>query len=169
MSTQYSISFSPEHCIQCYGCEIACKIWRNVELGVRWRRVDSIWHGKFPTIKPYPVSVACHHCDDPACVPICPVGAIEARDTHGVVVVDREKCTGCRACLKACSFHVPQFGTDGTMQKCDLCFNEVDFKLSRPPCVITCPTKALRFLPHVVNTREQTPMQLQKVLPSSRE
>ncbi|HJX34603.1 MAG TPA: 4Fe-4S dicluster domain-containing protein, partial [Desulfatiglandales bacterium] len=61
------------------------------------------------------------------------------------VLVDRDKCTGCRTCLEVCPFGAPAFGLDGKMQKCDLCISEIDYKMERPPCVETCPTKALVF------------------------
>ena len=81
------------------------------------------------------------------CVEACPVGAISKREADGVVLVDRALCTGCRACLDACPFEVPQFGADGLMQKCDLCAGEASDALRRtPPCVGTCPTGALGLI-----------------------
>ncbi|QGZ99179.1 4Fe-4S dicluster domain-containing protein [Dehalobacter restrictus] len=143
--TTERIFFSPEDCIQCHGCEVACKSWRNVELGVKWRRIERIWLGQYPEIKSTSASIACRHCDDPACMHACPAGSIEKEASKGVVLVNREKCTGCRVCLEACPYSVPQFGIDGRMQKCDLCFSEIEHSLSVPPCVATCPTNALRF------------------------
>jgi anaerobic dimethyl sulfoxide reductase subunit B len=142
MSAEYVISFIQENCIQCHGCEVACKSWRNVELGVKWRRVDTVWQGDYPNIKNVSVAVACVHCADPTCVVACPVGAIEKVAKDGVVLVKRDKCIGCQACQAACPYDVPQFGADGTMQKCDMCFHEV---ASVPHCVRTCPTNALIF------------------------
>ena len=145
MSEQFGFLYNKENCIQCLGCEIACKTWRNVELGVRWRRVDNIWHGRYPEVKNSSASIACLHCAYPACVESCPEEAIFKRDEDGIVEVDEEKCTGCQICLEACPFGVPQFGSDGKMQKCDMCVNELDLTTDSPPCVKTCPTKALVF------------------------
>jgi Fe-S-cluster-containing dehydrogenase component len=88
------------------------------------------------------------HCVQPACTDACPAGAISKRETDGVVLVDRTLCTGCRACLSACPYDVPQFGADNLMLKCDMCI--VDSKtpdkvFSVPPCVRTCPTGALEL------------------------
>jgi anaerobic dimethyl sulfoxide reductase subunit B (iron-sulfur subunit) len=145
MSEGYGISYKWENCIQCHACEVACKSWRNVELGVRWRRVENIWQGSYPNIKNFTVSIACVHCVEPVCMEVCPEGAISKRSEDGVVVVDRDKCTGCRTCLEECPFEAPAFGLDEKMQKCDLCVNEIDFKTESPPCVETCPTNALVF------------------------
>jgi anaerobic dimethyl sulfoxide reductase subunit B (iron-sulfur subunit) len=85
------------------------------------------------------------HCADPECVKVCPVQAIKKRPEDGIVMADTEKCIGCKACLKACAFGAPQFGRNGKMQKCDLCLNEADLAKEGPPCVETCPTKALKL------------------------
>ena len=145
MPVQYSIVFDESKCIQCHGCEVACKNWRGVALGIRWRRVYNIWHGHYPTISSSSASVACMHCLDPACVKVCPEGAITKRPDNGVVVVDPSKCIGCESCLDACPYDIPQFDSDGIMQKCDLCVNAIDYKTEKPPCVETCPTGALVF------------------------
>jgi anaerobic dimethyl sulfoxide reductase subunit B len=145
MSTQYGFSFTKDRCVQCYGCEVACKSWRGAEAGVRWRRVSNIWYGRYPNVKSASTSVSCMHCADPACVGACPVSAITKRVEDGIVVVDRAKCIGCKSCLKACPFGAPQFGADGKMQKCDMCLNEIDLGKNMPPCADTCPTKALQI------------------------
>lgn len=145
MSTQYGFSFAKDKCVQCYGCEVACKSWRGAELGVRWRRVYNLWQGRYPDVKSASASVACMHCDDPVCVGACPVEAIKKRAEDGIVVADRGKCIGCKACSKACPFGAPQFGADGKMQKCDMCLTEIDLSKDAPPCVDTCPTKALQL------------------------
>jgi anaerobic dimethyl sulfoxide reductase subunit B (iron-sulfur subunit) len=146
MPVEYGIFYTKENCIQCHGCEVACKSWRNIEFGIRWRRVDNIWQGHYPKIKNISASVACMHCAEPVCVEVCPEGAIEKRDEYGIVAVNGDKCTGCQTCLEECPFDAPVFGADSRMQKCDMCFNEINFETESPPCVETCPTKALMFV-----------------------
>lgn len=141
---QYGFDFDPARCVQCHACEAACKALHGVEPGVRWRRVIPVWSGAFPAVTNKSVSFACLHCGDPPCEAICPRGAIEKRREDGIVVVDPKKCFGCHLCFTACPFGVPQFGSDGRMQKCDLCVDLLD-QGKEPACVATCPAEALRF------------------------
>ncbi len=164
MSNEYGFSFAEDKCTQCYGCEVACKSWRDGELGTRWRRVYSIWTGRYPDVKLASASVSCMHCADPECVKACPVKAIEKRPDDGVVVVDKSKCIGCRACEKECAFGAPQFGKDGKMQKCDLCLQRVELSKDAPPCVETCPTKALQLAKLDGKEKKSAEAQIQKLI-----
>jgi len=139
----YVIRFDAEKCVQCHGCETACKSWRGLPHGVRFRRVLNVWTGGYPAITSSSLSLACLHCVEPACMAACPAGAI-ARGADGRVLVDAALCVGCRMCAKACPFGVPQFGEDGIMRKCDLCI-EHPTAGGEPPCVATCPWNALRM------------------------
>jgi anaerobic dimethyl sulfoxide reductase subunit B (iron-sulfur subunit) len=104
------------------------------------------------------------HCADPACAKACPVQAIRKRTEDGIVTVDTSKCIGCKACLKACTFGAPQFGANGKMQKCDMCLNEADLSKELPPCVDTCPTKALKFGKMETKDKIGTEQDIQKLM-----
>jgi anaerobic dimethyl sulfoxide reductase subunit B (iron-sulfur subunit) len=135
MAKQYGFYFDADRCVQCRTCEVACKAVRNVEPGMKWRRVIDIWGGVYPNVTRTFFSLACTHCGKPACAEACPTGAISKRSHDGIVVVDGDKCVGsqgCRDCFSACPYGVPQFGEDRIMQKCDFC---------------TCPSGALSFGP----------------------
>ena len=135
--------YDQTRCIACRTCELACKTANAVERGVSWRRITEEWTGAYPNTTRTFFSLACMHCAQPACVAACPTGAIEKRPGDGIVLVNRDLCTGadgCRACVAACPYGVPQFGADGLMQKCDYCT-----ALGREPaCTQACPVNALR-------------------------
>jgi anaerobic dimethyl sulfoxide reductase subunit B (iron-sulfur subunit) len=141
MSKQYGFYYDAGRCIQCRTCEVACKSTHNTEPGVKWRRVVETWGGEYPSVTRAFFSLACMHCEKPACAAVCPTGAIIKRAEDGIVVVDRAKCNGCQDCLSACPYGVPQFGGDGTMQKCDYCVETG----REPACAVSCPAEALNF------------------------
>jgi anaerobic dimethyl sulfoxide reductase subunit B (iron-sulfur subunit) len=136
---QSAFLFDADRCVLCHACEVACKGTRGVELGVSWRRVIEVWQGEFPDVSRMFLSLSCMHCAEPPCVEACPTGAISKRAEDGIVVVERDLCTGCRACLTACPYGVPQFGADGVMQKCDFCVG----RGGGPACTAPCPADAL--------------------------
>jgi anaerobic dimethyl sulfoxide reductase subunit B (iron-sulfur subunit) len=141
MAKQYGFYFDADRCVQCRTCEVACKSMRNIEPGIKWRRVVDIWGGVYPNVTRAFFSLACMHCGRPACIEVCPTEAISKRSEDGIVVVDRDKCNGCQDCFSACPYGVPQFGDDGIMQKCDFCA-EINIE---PACAVCCPTEALNF------------------------
>jgi Fe-S-cluster-containing dehydrogenase component len=94
---------------------------------------------------------SCLHCEEPACVTVCPTGASYKRSTDGIVLVDADKCIGCKLCSWACPYGAREFDTDvGVMKKCTLCvdriYNEnLPLEDRRPACVEACPTSARHF------------------------
>jgi anaerobic dimethyl sulfoxide reductase subunit B (iron-sulfur subunit) len=144
MLKQYGIYVDVGRCVQCHACETACKVQNDIEPGVKWRMVVDVWKGQYPAVRNRSMPYACHHCAEPACESACPTGAISKRASDGIVTVDKHRCIGCRSCQLACPFGIPQFGSDGRMQKCNLCMNRL--ALGREPaCVATCPAEALFF------------------------
>ena len=141
MAKQYGFYFDSDRCVQCRACEVACRAVHNIEPGINWMRVVDIWGGVYPDVTRGFFTLACMHCAKPACIEVCPTGAISKRSEDGIVVVDRVKCNGCRDCFSACPYGVPQFGTDGIMQMCDFC-SGINME---PACAVCCPTEALNF------------------------
>jgi DMSO reductase iron-sulfur subunit len=141
MVKQYGFYFDADRCVQCRACEVACKAANDIEPNLRRRKVVDIWAGEYPDITCNFFSLACMHCEKPACVEVCPTGAITKRADDGIVVVDRNKCNGCQECASACPYGVPQFGKDDTMQKCDFCLG----RGREPACVATCPAGAIQY------------------------
>ena len=150
---EWMILFDYEKCTQCHGCEVACRSWRELDQGVWYRRVFNVWRGDYPGVKNHSVSLGCLHCVEPGCAAVCPEEAIFKRESDGLVLVDRRRCTGCGACLDACPYGVPQFGPEGVMQKCDLCIDQVGREYG-PPCVATCPGGALSLKAVAVGEKE---------------
>ncbi len=146
MPDTYAFSHDPQRCIKCFTCEIACKQWREIPPGsFKLRRVFEVTEGTFPEVKRTFHSIACQHCSDAPCIPVCSPGAL-SRGEDGVVVVDAAACDGCRACADACPFGVPDFDAGGVLQLCDLCADRrADGK--KPICADSCPTQALRWNP----------------------
>ena len=144
MKKQYGFLIDSDRCVDCRACTIACKARHQVELGVDWRHVATVWKGSYPNVSFRSTSMACNHCEEPACIAVCPATAISKRGEDGIVVVDRKKCIGCHRCQKACPFHAPQFGEDKKMQKCDMCLDIVSAGKA-PTCVSTCSANALIF------------------------
>jgi anaerobic dimethyl sulfoxide reductase subunit B len=144
LARQYGCYIDTDRCVQCHACEVACKSWNSVEMGVRWRKVVDVWSGKFPNSANQTISYSCMHCEKPACVNVCPERALSKRIEDGIVIVNQRKCIGCRSCSKACPFHVPQYGRSGTMQKCGFCLDRLE-QGKQPSCVATCPGEALKY------------------------
>jgi DMSO reductase iron-sulfur subunit len=143
---QYGFYFDPSRCIECYACEMACKAEHDLApsvnaepgtTGPRWRRVIRIENFYQPEENAQHISLSCMHCGEPACMAVCPAGAISKRAEDGIVVVDSNKCIGCHYCFFACPFGVPQYGPDGTMQKCNLCLERLEAG-EQPACVANC-------------------------------
>ncbi|HEX9149195.1 MAG TPA: 4Fe-4S dicluster domain-containing protein [Thermoanaerobaculia bacterium] len=143
------------YCISCKACEVACKTWNAVptDRGIRWRRVVDELLGVVPRTTAYSVSLACNHCENPACVRACPNGALTMR-ADGLVVHDKTKCVGCRYCESVCPYGAPQYdAVEKVMTKCTGCFDRVDQGLL-PACVDACPAEALKFGPLAEIDRE---------------
>jgi Fe-S-cluster-containing dehydrogenase component len=112
-----------DRCMNCRACEIACKLEHNLPVGPKYIEVIETEVSKDNKDRCEFLPLSCMHCGNPPCAKICPANAISKRLEDGVVVVDQGKCIGCRVCLWACPFGVPQFGFQGKMEKCNLCLH----------------------------------------------
>lgn len=86
----------------------------------------------------------CNQCDNPPCVQVCPVGATFKTD-DGVILVDSERCIGCRYCIQACPYGARYLHPiTQTADKCTFCYHRITKGLL-PACVEVCPTQARIF------------------------
>ncbi len=147
---RYGLIVDLERCIGCLACTIACKAengiasgsWINVEMANGQRRDTAT--GLFPDLSMAYLPVTCMHCEKPLCLEACPAEAIQKRD-DGIVILDSNKCTGCRECVGACPYGAVAWNEkDGVAGKCNLCRHRIDKGLA-PFCVLCCEGQAIHF------------------------
>jgi Fe-S-cluster-containing dehydrogenase component len=153
-------------CVGCQACVTSCKEWNSgghmaplTDIDPYGGHVDGVWFNRVHAYEHvteagsrtvhFPRS--CLHCETPACVTVCPTGASYKRTSDGIVLVDEDKCIGCKLCSWACPYGAREFDTDvGVMKKCTLCvdriYNDNIAPEDRvPACVAACPTSARHF------------------------
>lgn len=146
-------------CMGCRACQVACKEWNGLpaedngftgsyqnpmELTAKsWRTVKFVEPAEGPTRWSF-LSDTCKHCTQASCLTVCPTGAIY-RTQAGAVVVNDDRCNGCRYCVAACPFKVVDFDEGrGRVAKCTMCSDRVAAGM-KPACTSVCPTGALVF------------------------
>jgi Fe-S-cluster-containing dehydrogenase component len=155
-------------CVGCQACVTSCKEWNTqgysaplTDENPYGADPSGVWlnrvHGlevkvegqEHSRIVHFPRS--CLHCEEPACVTVCPTGASYKRAEDGIVLVDPETCIGCKLCSWACPYGAREYDySDGVMKKCTLCvdriYNEhLEPEDRMPACVKACPTGARHF------------------------
>jgi sulfite dehydrogenase (quinone) subunit SoeB len=165
-------------CVGCHACATSCKEWNAG--GIAGPLIDEQPYGKEPSgvwfnrVHSYELAAtqgcgsgddsqapqpemtlhfprSCLHCETPACVTVCPTGASYKRAEDGIVLVDEDKCIGCKLCSWACPYGAREYSeAEGVMKKCTLCvdriYNENLPEAERQPaCVQACPTRARHF------------------------
>jgi carbon-monoxide dehydrogenase iron sulfur subunit len=113
-----------EKCDGCDECVKACE------------KAYGVPHIRIIKIEDTYIPVTCHHCETPLCAESCKKEAV-VKNEKGIVLIDHDKCTGCRNCLIACPYGAITFHNK-KVAKCDLC-------VGNPACVTSCKAKALLF------------------------
>lgn len=143
MSSKYrwGMVIDQDKCVGCGHCTMACRAANDVSPDISWNRII-----EDEETESY-LSIPCMHCEDAPCVHVCPVKATYHRP-DGIVMMDYDRCIGCRYCEMACptgsrSFNweafteanpaVPQWGQPeiprrprGVVEKCSFCYQRID-------------------------------------------
>ena len=166
---RYGMAIDTKRCIGCNACTVICKSANNVPEGNFWTRVltdggDEVDTptGEMPNLSMRYITLGCQHCENPACVKVCPVGATYKDPETGVVRQDYDKCIGCRMCMAACPYNgVRSFNWEEpasyigvrkgdletpdhqkhVVEKCTMCWHRLA-KGEEPFCVKTCLARA---------------------------
>lgn len=101
---RYGMVIDTRRCVGCKACVIACKAENKTPPGVNYMLVTNNTLGDRPDDKPLFTAKPCFHCEHPPCVDVCPVSATFKREQDGIVVMDYDRCIGCRYCQTACPY-----------------------------------------------------------------
>ncbi len=145
-------------------CQSSCNHVHHVHPGQSWIKVHSMQEAEHSA--PFWEPTTCMHCDEPPCVKVCPVDATFKRQ-DGIVLIDSNRCIGCRFCMAACPYSARVFNWEepdipleiaqqpyhcetsipqkkGTVGKCDFC-PDMARKGELPHCVSACPNGVFFF------------------------
>jgi molybdopterin-containing oxidoreductase family iron-sulfur binding subunit len=181
---KFSMVIDVGACIGCRKCQWACKEENNIPdtIAPPWIEVfemkdeveltsepshEDLTTGATTAYSQSPreghwyLPTACHHCDNPPCVKVCPVGATY-KDKDGIVLMDYKRCIGCRICVVACPYSARRFNwlkpevpaaqvnplvpvrPLSVVEKCTFCVHRVR-RGRLPRCVEVCPVQARHF------------------------
>lgn len=141
---RWGFTIDRQRCIGCKACQAACIDYNNLEKGIFFRNVFTGKDSEGDNLNLYHDSMACNHCEEPDCVPVCPTGALEKME-DGTVIFQSGKCIACGSCIWACQYGAPSFSkSTGVSKKCDACA-ALRAKGKNPVCVDACITHCLQF------------------------
>lgn len=141
--TRYGMLINTKRCVGCFACRLACQMKNELEPEETFIKYDMLERGTYPSVHAEVVPSQCMHCEDAPCKKVCPTHATYTTD-DGVVLVDPERCIGCKYCMAACPYGSRiQIEATGIIEKCRFCYH--DGQVGSPACVGTCVTGARVF------------------------
>jgi len=125
-----------EKCTGCRQCELVCSVFHNGTSNPSRARIKVM---KWEHVGFY-LPMTCQNCEKPFCTEVCPTKACHRDIENQRVIIDKDKCIGCKTCVVACPFGHPFFDPiDRVTVKCDYCDGE-------PQCVRFCEVKAIDYV-----------------------
>lgn len=168
-------------------CTQACVWARFVPEGQQWIEVIEQGEDGPAGSPPNAMPLPCFQCENAPCANVCPVGAT-FHTPEGTVLIDQERCIGCRLCIAACPYDrrffnwgdpvQPDWVKDapydvrtqtpamrGTVMKCDFCTDRLEAG-GLPSCAMGCPWGGIYFgdLEEDIATNGQEVVKLSKFL-----
>lgn len=142
------IVVNPERCLACKSCVLECALAHSrastlIEALRQETPPQSRVHVE--AIGEFGMPLQCRQCEDAPCVAVCPTEALYRHVAGDPVLLDGDKCIGCKFCIVACPFGAIDLSRDGkAIVKCDLCIERTAAG-EQPACVAACHTGALKF------------------------
>jgi Fe-S-cluster-containing dehydrogenase component len=105
---RYGMVINLQQCFGCGSCVMGCRDENVTPPGVWWATLQVQETGKYPNARITNLPLLCMHCENAPCVDVCPTGASYKR-ADGIVLVDQDKCIGCKYCIQACPYGARHF------------------------------------------------------------
>jgi Fe-S-cluster-containing dehydrogenase component len=145
MSVRYGMAVDTRTCVGCAACVIACKTENNVPDGHSRDWIMTETTGTYPNLSMQIESQRCNHCENAPCVAVCPTGASYV-GPGGTILVNSDKCTGCKACIAACPYGARFIHPEtGSIDKCTFCVHRTENGIPTTACQEICPTSSIYF------------------------
>jgi len=142
---KWTMIIDVNRCTGCQSCVIACKAQNKTATDQFNTKVLSLEDGNYPESRVIFTPVQCNQCENPRCVPACPLKATY-KLPNGIVVTDWDKCESYSACVPACPYGARFLDKRhaNKVDKCDFCLNRLEKGLL-PACVEACEANARIF------------------------